>query len=107
MILVIGVLKDKDMAGIIDPLARLADRVIATQPRYARAADVATLAGAVRRVHHRVTEAWTVEDAVATAQREAGEDDLIVITGSLFTVGDARAVLAGGQAAGPLRGLKG
>jgi dihydrofolate synthase/folylpolyglutamate synthase len=107
VILVIGVLKDKDMAGIIDPLVRLAGRVIATQPRYSRAADAATLAGAVRRVHSEVAEAPTVEDAVAMAQRGAGEDDLIVITGSLFTVGDARAVLTGGAAAGPLRGLKG
>ena len=107
LVLVLGILQDKDMAGIIRPLAPIADRVIVTQPRYARAAAVDTLAAAVRHAHPLVHEAASVEDAVSIARRDAEADDLIVITGSLFTVGDARAVLAEGPAAGPLRRLKG
>lgn len=107
LFLVLGVLQDKDLSGIIGPLAPLADRIIVTQPNYSRAANADALAAAVRRTHHAVTAAKTVRDAVALAQHEAGEDDLIVVTGSLFTVGDARALFRGRAAVGEMRRLKG
>jgi dihydrofolate synthase/folylpolyglutamate synthase len=41
----------------------------------------------------------SVGEAVAAARQAAGPDDLILVTGSLYVVGAARAALAGG---GPL-----
>jgi dihydrofolate synthase/folylpolyglutamate synthase len=107
LVLVLGILQDKDIPGIIGPLARLADRIIVTSPHYARAAEVGALAAAVRPVHPAVADAPTVEDAIALARRGAGANDLIVVTGSLFTVGDARAALVASPTAGLLGGLKG
>jgi dihydrofolate synthase/folylpolyglutamate synthase len=107
LVLVLGILQDKDIGGIIGPLAPLAERIIVTRPRYSRASEVGALAAAVRKVHAAVDEAPTVEDAVALARRSAGADDLIVVTGSLFTVGDARAALTVRVTTGLLGGLKG
>jgi dihydrofolate synthase/folylpolyglutamate synthase len=107
VIMVLGILKDKDHEGIIRSLAPLADRVIATRPRYTRAMESRALAREVARVHRTVVEAGTVEEALALARRDAGTGDLILVTGSLFTVGDARAVFRGVPGGGILTGLKG
>jgi dihydrofolate synthase/folylpolyglutamate synthase len=106
LVLVLGILQDKDHEGIISPLAPLADSIIVTRPAYARALDAAALAASVRRAHPSVSVAGTVGEAVARARAQASPDGLVVVTGSLYTVGDARAALtrAGG---GPLAGLKG
>jgi len=106
LVLVLGILQDKDHEGIVAPLAPLADRIIVTRPAYARALDADALTASVRRVHPSVVSTRAVGDALAQARAEASPDDLIVVTGSLYTVGDARSVLAG-AAEGPFGDLKG
>jgi len=106
LVLVLGILQDKDHDGIIARLAPLADRIVVTRPGYARALDVAALTAAVRRVHASVASADTVDAALSRARAEASPDDLIVVTGSLYTVGDARTALTG-AAGGPFAELKG
>ena len=105
--LVLGILRDKDYAGIIERLVPLADHVVVTMPRYERAMDVRSLAGEVRSLCSSVTESEGLGEAIALARGVAAADDLIVVTGSLYTVGDARAVLHEGLARGVLQGLKG
>ncbi len=108
MILVVGILCDKDYQGIARQIVPLADRVVVTKPHYARALDVAFLAGEIRKLHAQVTSAETVAAAIARARDVASPDDLILVTGSLYVVGEARAILAAdanGDAA--LTGLKG
>jgi dihydrofolate synthase/folylpolyglutamate synthase len=108
VILVIGILGDKDFRGILSELAPIADRVIATKPQYSRAMDLPALAGEIRRVHGSVDTADTVAKAVAQARDAASPDDLILIAGSLYVVGDARAVLVrDAQTPRTLTGLKG
>jgi dihydrofolate synthase/folylpolyglutamate synthase len=106
--LVIGILGDKDYRGILAELVPLAERVIVTRPQYSRAMDVQALASEIRRLHGTVVTAETVGDAITKAREAAAADDLILVTGSLYVVGDARAVLV--QDAGrsqALSGLKG
>ncbi len=108
MILIIGILCDKDYQGIARQLVPLADRVIVTKPHYARALDVAVLAGEVRQLHTQVATAETVAGAIARARADASPDDLILVTGSLYVVGEARAILAAdADEDGVLIGLKG
>jgi dihydrofolate synthase/folylpolyglutamate synthase len=107
MVLVVGILKDKDYRGILDRLIPLADRVVVTRPNYSRALDTAALAAEISALHRDVSSTGSVADAIDLARREARGDDLIIITGSLYTVGDARAVLKPGDGSGLLRGLKG
>jgi dihydrofolate synthase/folylpolyglutamate synthase len=107
LVLVIGVLGDKDVRGILAELVPLADRVVVTRPEYSRALEVQTLAAETRTFHAAVSAAQTVRDAIAAALDGAAPDDLIVVTGSLYVVGDARAILVSAGPAGPLSGLKG
>ena len=107
-ILIIGILQDKDCGGIIAALAPLADHVVVTKPEYSRAMAVRALASAIRKLHGSVETAETVGEAIAMARDNVSPDDLVLITGSLYMVGDARAVFhPETDRPGPLRGLKG
>jgi len=108
LVLVIGILGDKDHAGILSPLVPLADRVIVTKPDYSRAMTVEALAAGVRQRHGSVETADTVAEAIALARQRSEPEDLILITGSLYVVGDARALFAGpDRDTSALQGLKG
>lgn len=109
LILVIGILADKDSRGILTALAPCVDHAIVTKPLYSRAKDTARLAAEARSLLPSVETAETLDQAVAAARKAAEADDLIVITGSLFTVGDARALFfqPAAQASAALRELKG
>ncbi len=108
LLLVIGILGDKDFRGIISEIVPLADYVIVTRPEYSRAMDLAALAGEVAVLHRAVHTAGTVAQAIEKAKKEAAPDDLVLITGSLYVVGDARAaLLLHSEKPGDLSGLKG
>jgi dihydrofolate synthase/folylpolyglutamate synthase len=108
LILVIGILGDKDHAGILAELAPLADRVVATKPAYSRAMGVPELSSAIRAMGIPVDCADTVEAAISLARNISAPDDLILVTGSLYMVGEARAlVFPDTQRSGALSGLKG
>ena len=87
---VVGVLADKDLEGIVDALAEPLDGVEAVAPPSPRAetpevvAEAFTSAGVPAAIHGSVGAG--VEAAVAAAE----VDDLVVVTGSLYTVGEAR-----------------
>jgi dihydrofolate synthase / folylpolyglutamate synthase len=106
LVLILGILMDKDYRGIVSQLAPMADRIIVTRPHYSRALSVVSLAAELGAFHRTVDSAETVAEAVRLARQGATENDLILITGSLYTVGDARAVLRPGTS-GQLKGLTG
>jgi dihydrofolate synthase/folylpolyglutamate synthase len=107
-VLIIGTLGDKDYHGITSALVPLADHVVVTKPQYSRAMDVRALASEIQKLHGPVETAETVKDAIAAARKAASPDDLVLITGSLYIVGDARAVLhPEPERSGSLTGLKG
>lgn len=108
LILVIGILGDKDWRGIISELAPLAAQVIVTKPHYSRAMDVQSLAAEVRSMHGAVDSADTVAAAITRAREISSPDDLVLITGSLYVVGDARAFFfADAAPSNAISGLKG
>jgi dihydrofolate synthase / folylpolyglutamate synthase len=108
LILVIGVLGDKDYRGIVDELAPLADQVVVTKPQYSRALDVQILAAEISKLHAPVFTKATVSEALSQALDCASADDLILVTGSLYVVGDARAFFLGeAGGTGAFDGLKG
>lgn len=89
LILVLGISADKDIAGICRTLSPLADEVILTQAATSRAADPAELAGYFKRKMHLT---HSVKEAKLLAKSLAGKTDLILVTGSLFVVGEFRDV---------------
>jgi dihydrofolate synthase / folylpolyglutamate synthase len=84
---------DKDINGILSRLLPRADVVIFSRPRYERAATPDTLQSLAQNVSQENYIIPDLETAIQKARSLAEADDLIVVTGSLFTVGEARAYL--------------
>ena len=94
LILVVGILKDKDIQAMARLLEPLAETVILTQPDDPRAASVDELVNSMPR-SGKVSICSRVPDAVRQAQSLARPEDVICVTGSLYTVGEAKAYLSG------------
>jgi len=87
--LIYGAMRDKAVAEISGILFPRAQQVIVTAPRQARALSPE----AMREIadHPDVRVAPTIEEALAMV-RDATEEDVIFVTGSLFLVAEARAL---------------
>ncbi len=103
IILIIGIMSDKDIRGIIAPLLPLAAEIILTAPAYDRAASPDVLSGHAISLGFSCRKAHCVADAIAMAREIYREGDLIVITGSFYTIGEAKEMLCG---RGILSGLR-
>ncbi len=91
LLLVIGTSRDKDVAGILGELGPLADVAYPTAYSGARSEDPTELATALDEAGVRVAARFdSVADALDAARSDAVVDDLILVTGSLYTVADAR-----------------
>lgn len=91
LILVLGVSRDKDVNGIADELSPAADIVILTKSSMAeRALEPARIREAFAAPKDTVVTSL-VSEALGKARSLASAEDLILVTGSLFVVGDALA----------------
>jgi len=91
--LVFGAMHDKSHREMVEVLPP-ADSVSTCRPALDRAEDPAVLARVFEQAGvDPVTSGESVADAFATAQRRAEADDCILVTGSLFAVGEARTTL--------------
>jgi dihydrofolate synthase/folylpolyglutamate synthase len=94
VVLVCGIHADKDIPRIAEPLAGIADYVIAAQAHHPRAASTATVAGAFKAAGSKhVDQVADPVDALAAARAHAGQDDVILVTGSLYLVGEIMAAM--------------
>ncbi|CAA9515543.1 MAG: Dihydrofolate synthase @ Folylpolyglutamate synthase [uncultured Solirubrobacterales bacterium] len=87
---VVGVLDDKDPAGILAPLLPLMRRVVLTQPALERALPAAVLRSLCGQLAPRL-EAEVVRAPAAALERAralAGADGAVLVTGSLHLVAD-------------------
>jgi dihydrofolate synthase/folylpolyglutamate synthase len=89
--LVVAVSANKDLAGIAEALAPIADDVIVTRNDSVRSADPSEVAAAFG---GDVERASSVADAIEIVRRAAGPNDVVLVTGSLYTVADAERALA-------------
>ncbi len=103
VVLVLGMMRDKDHRGFFEPLRGLVDEVVLTQadlPRSATAQELrASLEGLV--LHPHVMP--VLSDAMALARQLATPDGLVCVTGSLMLVGECQAWFRG-CGFSPLRG---
>lgn len=103
VILVWGMMRDKDREGFLDCLLPHVDDVIVTQARIPRAAAAEDLAAAVGARGRTAQVRHDPAEAIRLARHLAAPGDLILITGSLILVGEAKASLLG-CGLSPLRG---
>ncbi len=92
-VLVFGAMGDKDLSGILAELLPIASRVVLTRPDMKRSADIDTLKELVSHFGKEAVTAETVPQALDAALEGACREDVILVTGSLFTVGEARGCL--------------
>jgi dihydrofolate synthase/folylpolyglutamate synthase len=98
LIVVIGIMGDKDTRGMLGELADYADFAVIMEPATRRAEDpeklsaIATDFGIPNRVIR------SAGAAIERALSEADEEDLVLVTGSHYTVGDVMKSLGVGQA---------
>mgnify|MGYP000318436530 CR=1 FL=1 len=90
LILVIGMLKDKDYSKFVDIIAPVTDIAIVTKPSNKRALGTEILKKEFQN-HDIVTETReSIFEAVNRALQISREGDLICITGSLYLIGEVR-----------------
>jgi dihydrofolate synthase/folylpolyglutamate synthase len=92
LILVFGVLKDKDWEVMLGLLAPLADEIVLTRPPGERGADPVELEPVARR-YVRTSIVTDPGRAVAEARGAARAEDTVLVAGSLYTVGAAMQAL--------------
>jgi dihydrofolate synthase/folylpolyglutamate synthase len=93
--LVFGVMRDKAMQEITEILFPVAERVIVTHannPRSATPQEIRQAAGRIADSTN-IEEAVDVVSAMARAREIAGIGGLIVVTGSIYIVGEAMRIL--------------
>jgi dihydrofolate synthase/folylpolyglutamate synthase len=91
LILLIGIMKDKDIQPMLHLLAPLADHVILTKPHTDRAAPPSVLKKALGENGKKAEIAEDFKEAIKRGLLLTQGEDLLCITGSLYTVGEARA----------------
>lgn len=89
--LVVAISGNKDLEGIAAALAPIADQVVVTRNDSVRSAEPGDVAAAFGGGD--VDHAASVADAMELARAAAGPDDVVLVTGSLFTVADAERAL--------------
>ena len=95
IILVLGVLKDKDVKKMAAEIIPLCQEVVVTSPKTERALDKNLLRREVVKYlpPGRVRMENGVGEALTRALEDASWDDLICVTGSLYTVGETKRIL--------------
>ena len=104
MVMVFGCASDKDVDELLRRVALGADKVIFTKAKgNARATEPAELSRRFYEISGKMNQtAASLDEAIAIAIRAAGRDDLIVITGSFYLVGEAKKLLASKTDRNPL-----
>jgi dihydrofolate synthase/folylpolyglutamate synthase len=91
LILILGISRNKDIRSVIDPLSEIADEIIFTRAKLPKAEKPELL----RRTYSGTLRA-SIEPGIVQALKRAfsiaGDSDLILVTGSLYLVGEAVAL---------------
>jgi dihydrofolate synthase/folylpolyglutamate synthase len=88
LILVVGMLSTHSADGFLKELAPLASKIIATQPQWHLARLASELVEEARSYRPDAEALDRVPDAVDRALELAGENDLVLVTGSFYTIGE-------------------
>lgn len=90
---VFAAMRDKAIQEIAEVLFPMAERVVLTQPNNPRSATTAELAQAALRTGAVVYEEPSVPAALSRACEVSKPDGLIVVTGSIYLVGEAKSAM--------------
>lgn len=91
LILIIGTMQDKDIDGICRELGDITDYAVTTKAKTGRACPPEIIKKKFSKYNNRINIITTnsVDEAVTRGREKAGEEDLILITGSLYVIAEA------------------
>jgi len=92
LVLVLGILADKDITSIISTIVPLADTIILTKSHNSRACEPMKLKEMIEKSGYKkkIVVKDLIPDSIEYAKSIANKADLICVTGSLFTIGEAK-----------------
>ena len=90
LVLVVGMMRDKDQAGFFRELAPKADYLVLNQPDYGRAMPLGELFEIARGSCDKVIGEKDVRTSIEIAKSLAGRNGLICIAGSIYMLSEAR-----------------
>ncbi len=101
IILIAGIMDDKNISGILSPLIDAAESVILTKASYDRAATSDKMEGIIAdiansgKIHDRskIINTDSVEEALKLAKSICNENSIILVSGSFYTTGEAKELL--------------
>ena len=91
-ILLLGIAEDKDVSAMVKLIVPLFEQVIVTQGNF-KPMDAGKLAGEVRKHCSNVTIVPSAAEAFRKARASVKKNELLLVTGSLYLVGDVLGVL--------------
>ncbi|MBU1974245.1 MAG: bifunctional folylpolyglutamate synthase/dihydrofolate synthase, partial [Nanoarchaeota archaeon] len=91
-VLVLGMAEDKEIAKMVRLIVPLFENVIITQGNH-KPASMEVIADEVLKYVKDVKKIRNVEEAMKMALNSVSEDELVLITGSIYLVGDVLKVL--------------
>lgn len=89
IIFVLGILSYKDAEGIVKIFCKRAVMIIAVKPNHNLACDPQLICDKSQKYNVKCVATSTMPDAIGEAKKYAEKDDVIFITGSLVTAGEA------------------
>lgn len=92
LILGIGILADKDVDDMVAEMAPVGDKIVVTTPNIHRAMSAEELGPKFKAYNENVVVEGDISKAIDKAIELAGENDLIVFSGSLYLIGDVRRI---------------
>ncbi len=87
---ILGIMQDKDLPQVAEIIGSFADEVLITRPRMERSADTHNLFKLLQISHKVIEIIEEIQYALHTAKNRSGPRDLILVTGSVFTVAEAK-----------------
>lgn len=93
MHLILGILADKQVNEMIDTIVPLSEDVIALTPHSDRAELATELKKEIYKVNDKVKSFENYKDGFYSALSTARKDDIILVTGSLYMIGEMRSII--------------
>jgi len=93
IILIVGMMKDKDAPSVLRELSRITETVITCGLPYERAFKAGTLSEIAKCYFSAAYEADTMKDALEMGRKILKNGDLLCVTGSLYAVAEAKKLI--------------
>jgi dihydrofolate synthase/folylpolyglutamate synthase len=90
---IVGIVKGKDVKGILENLAAVSDTLIVTEPLTHKDLDTERVVHVARELFPGALFIGRVEEAMGYALRTSGASDLVLVTGSFYSTSPARGLL--------------